>query len=126
MASYKIFKEIPPWNIVSEILTLLKLDTSFPKRFERSQTSASDSEVLEQIALTLWPYYTDANAKKYLDSLSELGCMTVLRQILLPHGYVLSSRDTTQKGRHKTVYSIDTLAELSSKALPCAVTVAFG
>jgi hypothetical protein len=123
--SNPLFIEIPPLNLITEILSTLKIITqfnSFPIHFEKKDIHMTD-EINESITLTLYPYYHRSKANKYLEDLTDSKCITVLRQILLPHGYILSGKDTTENKKHKTVYTIDLVK--SSETLPSAMSISF-
>ena len=117
-----VFVQPPPWNVVLEVLKLLSLPTDFPINFRRSELKLSD-ETLEQVCILLWGYYKPYYAKSYLSNISEKMTMLILRQILLPHNYILSARDTTRAGRHVRIYNISSLAD--SSTLPTAITISF-
>ena len=118
-----VFVEPPPWHIVLEILSLLGLNPDFPQTFQRQETKASDEQVWEQVCVKLWGYYKSYYAKKYLSNISDKMMMLILRQILLPHGYVLSARDSTKAGRHVRYYNISKICE--SDILPTAIHISF-
>ena len=123
--SNPLFIEIPPLNIAIEILYSLKIITqfnSFPIHFEKKDIELSD-EIRETITLGLYPYYHRSKATKYLEDLTIPKCITVLRQLLLPHGYILSGKDTTENKKHKTVYTLDLVK--SAETLPSAMSISF-
>jgi hypothetical protein len=80
-------------------------------------------ETLEQVCIRLWGYYRPYYATKYLSTISEKMMMLILRQILLPHGYVLSARDSTKAGRHVRYYNISKMCD--AKILPSAIQISF-
>jgi hypothetical protein len=123
--SNPLFIEIPPLNIAIEILYSLKIITqfnSFPIHFEKKDIQLSD-EIRENITVSLYPYYHISKANKYLEDLTIPKCITLLRQILLSHGYILSGKDTTENKKHKTVYTLDLVK--SAETLPSAMSISF-
>jgi hypothetical protein len=123
--SNPLFIEIPPLNIAIEILYSLKIITqfnSFPIHFDKKDIYMTD-EIKETLTLALYPYYHKSKANKYLEDLTISKCITILRQILLPHGYILSGKDTTENKKHKTVYTLDLVK--SAETLPSAMSISF-
>jgi len=123
--SNPLFIEIPPLNLITEILYSLKIITqfnTFPIYFEKKDIHITD-EIKETLTLALYPYYHTSKANKYLEDFTIAKCITVLRQTLLPHGYILSGKDTTENKKHKTVYTLDLVK--SSETLPSAMSISF-
>lgn len=116
-----VLKEIPSWATVLEVLQLLHLSSDFGKEFTKSELE--NPSALDAIVIVLYPYYYESKAKEYLDCMTSKKCITVLRHILLPHGYVILGKDTTTKGKHKTFYKIIPTEKATN--LPAAVTVGF-
>ena len=115
-----VFKTAPPLSVVKEILVAADLTSDFLKPFEKSELQLTNTEY---IATLLYPYYHESKALIYLDNLTPERYITVLRQLLLPNGYILEGKDTTIKGKHKTVYQIKPLS--SATNLTSAVTIGF-
>lgn len=114
---------IPPdWSLVLEITRLLKLP-DFGQEFKKSDLDLS-SDVLDEIALSLSPYYRPCYRDRYLSYLDSSSIIYILKQILLPHGYIVSGRDTTRRCRHVKFYKLIPLKEADS-TLPSAITISF-
>jgi len=104
MANHPLFRQIPPWIIVLEVLTLLRLPREFPATFQKQDIHLEKS--VEAVAL-LEPYYIPCKARKFLDYTTDLRWITILRHSLLPHGYVLSIQETTRNKQKAIFYTIE-------------------
>ena len=104
MVQHSIFREIPTWTIVLKVLSMLKLATEFPFTFQKQDIYLENSL---EIASILEPYYIPCKARQFLDHTSDQRWITVLRHILLPHGYVLVSQETTRDKKKAIFYTID-------------------
>ncbi len=101
---HSLFREIPPWAVVSEVLSLLKLSTQPPFTFQKSAIELSRSP--EAVDL-LVPYYLPCKANQFLEYTDEKRWITILRHILSPHGYVILSKETTRDKQKTILYTID-------------------
>lgn len=104
-----LFRQIPPWSVVAEILHLLKLGTTFPITFTKDLISLEHSE---DIAYILSEYYIPCKAKMYLEYTDEKRWLTVIRHMLSPHGWVLVSQETTRGKKKAIFYTIERCAEV--------------
>lgn len=99
-----LFREIPPWCVVSEVLSLLKLSTEPPFTFQKYAIDCSRSP--EAVDL-LFPYYIPCKAAHFLEFTDEKRWITILRHILSPHGYVVLSHETTRDKKKTILYTVD-------------------
>lgn len=104
---HAIFREIPPWTIVADVLSMLKLSTEPPFTFQKSAIELSHS--LEAVDL-LAPYYLPCKATQFLEFTDEKRWITVLRHILTPHGYVIISHETTRDKKKIIIYSVERIS----------------
>jgi hypothetical protein len=104
-----IFRQIPPWTVVADILTLLKLGTTFPMTFTKSLISLERSE---DIAYILSEYYIPCKAKMYLEYTDEKRWITIIKHLLAPHGWVVLSQETTRNKKKAIFYTIERCAEV--------------
>jgi hypothetical protein len=121
MTSNPNFREIPPWTTVLEVLTLLKLPTEIPGTFQKTDIS------LEQVGAAvslLEPYYVPCKAKQFLEFTDETRIVTILRHILLPHGYIILSHETTRNKKKAIFYTMDRISVIEGP-LRTAVKVDF-
>ena len=102
-----LFREIPPWCIVSEVLTLLKLSTEPPFTFQKHAIDLSQSP---EAADLLYPYYIPCKAQQYLEQTDEKRWITILRHIFAPHGYVILSKETTRDKKKTILYTVDRIS----------------
>ena len=104
-----LFREIPPWCVVSEVLTLLKLSTEPPFTFQKNAIDLIHSP---DAADLLFPYYLPCKAGQYLEITDEKRWITILRHILAPHGYVVLSQETTRNKKKTILYTVDRVSVL--------------
>jgi hypothetical protein len=103
MGSCTLFLKVPSWNIVLEVLTLLKLPTIFPIVIQRQDISLENSD---EIAAILEPYYKPCKAKQFLTYTDQRRCITILRHILQPYNIQIESKETTRQKKKATIYTI--------------------
>jgi hypothetical protein len=101
---HPLFREIPPWLLVLQVLSMLNLPTDIPYTFQRQDMKLDASPTI--VAL-LEPYYIPCKAKQYLEYTPDHRWITILRHLLLPHGYVLISQETTRDKKKAIFYSIE-------------------
>ena len=116
-----VFREIPPWATVVEVLNLLKIGTTFPITFSKDMISLEHSE---NIAYILAEYYIPCKAKMYLEYTDEKRWITIVRHILAPHGWVVISQETTRNKRKTIFYTIERCAEVD-KNLKAPIKIDF-
>jgi hypothetical protein len=105
-----LFRIIPPWTTVLKVLSMLKISTSFPTTFQRQDIQLSES--IHAVA-ELESYYIPCKAKRFLEHTNETRWITIFRHILLPHGYSVTSKETTRKGKKIIFYTIERSTELA-------------
>ena len=102
-----MFREIPSWDIVKEVLGLLNLPSDIPYTFQKTDIHLEKSDSAADI---LYPYYIPCKAKQFLEYTDELRWVTILRHILLPHGYVILSQETTRQRKKTILYTVDRIS----------------
>jgi hypothetical protein len=105
--SRSIFREIPPWTIVSEVLSILKLSTDPPFTFHKSSIDLSRSPEAVDLLVS---YYLPCKAKQFLEFTDEKRWITILRHILTPHGYIIQSHETTRDKKKAILYTVDRIS----------------
>jgi len=103
MVEHPVFREIPPLTLVFQILSMLGLATEFPFTFQKQDICLEQS--LEIVGL-LEPYYIPCKAKQFLDYTPDYRWITILRHILLPHGHVITSQETTRDAKKAIFYTV--------------------
>ena len=116
-----VLREVPPWTTVLEVLSLLNLPSEIPYTFQKSDISLMNTT---QAADLLCPYYVPCKAKQFLEFTDEVKLITVLRHILLPHGYVILSQETTRQKKKTIFYTVDRVSVIEGP-LRTAVKVDF-
>lgn len=104
MTSHPLFRMIPPWTTVLEILSILKLSNDPPFTFQKQDISLERS--IDAVVI-LEPFYIPCKARKFLDYTPENRWITILRHILLPHGFVIVSRETTREKKKAIFYTVE-------------------
>ncbi len=99
-----LFRNIPPWETVLKVLSMVKISTSFPTTFQRQDIQLAES--IHAVA-ELEPYYIPCKAKRFLEYTDESRWITIFRHILLPHGYSVTSKETTRQGKKAIFYTIE-------------------
>jgi hypothetical protein len=116
--THPLFREVPPWILVKEILHLLGLSQEPPFTFTKQHILL---ECSEQVADLLAPFYKPCKANQFLSYTDETRWITVLRHILAPHGYCLTMKETTREKKKTIFYTM----ERQSAALKTAIKVDF-
>lgn len=101
---HPLFREIPSWQVVLDIFKILGLGTEFPTSFQREMLKSDEFPAAAGI---LQPYYIPCKAKQYLEYTDAARWCTILRQLLQPHNYQLSAKETTRQGKRITIYSVE-------------------
>jgi len=104
MPAHPLFRQIPPWTLVLQILSMLHLSTEPPFTFQKQDMNLT--KTLEIVSL-LEPYYIPCKAKQYLEFTTHTRWITILRHILLPHGYVVLIQETTRDKKKAIFYTIE-------------------
>ena len=100
----KLFREVPPIDIVTQMLTELGfLGLTDSKLFSMNELRL---ESYDKWAPYLEPYYLPCKAKRYFNSLDARRVVTLLRHVLPYHGFKLQSYERIHMGKKRTVYQI--------------------
>lgn len=105
------FRKQPPWSLVLELFRILKLPNDFPVTFTKHDIKLDDSD---EAVFLLHPYYRPSRAY-YLEQMDELKWLTVIRQCLGSHGYLIHRHETTRDGKKATVYTAQQATEMLVK-----------
>jgi hypothetical protein len=98
-----LFRQIPPWTLIEDVLSLLGLSRYPPYTFQRNEISLDQS--IDAVAL-IEPYYIPSKAKQFLSHTDEKRWVTVLRHLLEHHGWSVISKETTRDRKKTIVYSV--------------------
>ena len=113
--SNQIFsKEIPPLNIVINILNLFIVFNGEKKHYEFTKRILMEKKVLEKMNAfipELRKYYLKCKQSKYLENLTIKKFITLLRQILKPHDYIIQSNEKYCNNEKFTLYYIEKTKE---------------
>ena len=101
---HPLFRCIPPWSIILKVLTMLNISSSVPTTFQRSDIIITDSG---HAVAELEPYYYPCKAKRFLSFTDSSRWITILRHILAPHGYCLTTKETTRNEKKVILYTIE-------------------
>lgn len=103
-------KEIPPIELVNKILNnIINKDLNENIYFEFSRKNLINKKVLDKFNLfipELKKYYLKCKHNKYLESLNEKKMITIFRQILRPHGYIITAFEKYNNGEKYLLYII--------------------
>ncbi len=107
-----LFSEIPPLKIVEEWLERLKIHKGHVFMEE-----GFDWDAFNQILLEVEPYYYPCKAKKYIHRSHKMSsCLTVLRQIVKPHGLTFRTHERlVHRKKYYEYYLVPDLATLPDK-----------
>jgi len=83
---------------------MLSLSTEPPFTFQKQDMKLD--KALEIVSL-LEPYYIPCKAKQYLEYTPDTRWITILRHILLPHGYIVTIQETTRDKKKAIFYTIE-------------------
>jgi hypothetical protein len=107
MGGHPLFREIPPWTLVVEILKLLKLPTEPPFTFQRSVIDLMNSD---EAVYLLEPYYVPCKAKLFLSYTDTKRWVTILKHLLIPHGWVVLTYETTRDKKKAIFYTVERIS----------------
>ena len=99
----RLFRRVPPWNIVLDIVSMMQIPMEFPCTFEKG---AINLEHAAAAAHTLEPYYLPCKVKQFLEHTDERRWITIFRHILHPYGWELVSKEATKLKKKTTLYTI--------------------
>lgn len=105
--THTIFRAIPPWETVVQILNYLNISTHFPTTFQRGDLIFHRSS--DAINL-LRPYYKPCKARQYLDDVSDQRWITLLRHILSVNGHEMKGQETTRNKKKAIIYTIQKIS----------------
>jgi hypothetical protein len=114
MVEHSLFREIPPLTLVLQVLSMLGLATEIPFTFQKQDIRLEKS--LEIVGL-LEPYYIPCKAKQFLEYTPDHRWITILRHILLPHGYIIASQETTRDAKKAIFYTVERAYGLLREAI---------
>ena len=108
MNHYQLFKIIPPFEYVENIVKLYG-PPSINSNYQFSLQDLKKKKVLEEIIglkEELKKYYIKCKAKKYLENITYKRLITILRQLLRYHNYVLKSTEKYSNSTKYLLYNI--------------------
>lgn len=108
MGNNQLFKEIPPFELVEKIMTLIIPDmNSYTYIFTKTDLINKNfiNNVKPYLEI-LRKYYLDCKAKKYFLNIDEKSIITILRQILKIHGYNLVTKEKYKLGQKYLMYNL--------------------
>jgi len=106
----RLFRKIPPQELVNEILAHLKLQGLQERRwFTRDELSL---DTLDEWLPILEPYYIPCKAKRFLSNMTHARLTTIIRHILHPHDYDLRTQERMYKAQKTTMYQIYTTKDV--------------
>jgi hypothetical protein len=109
-----LFRCIPPWTSILEVLSMLHIPRDLPCTFQKSDIQLENSATT---ACLLEPYYVPCKAQLFLQHTDEKRWITILRQILDPHGWEITAKETTQNKKKVTLYTIQRNAHTVVEAI---------
>jgi hypothetical protein len=98
-----LFRQIPPWPLIEDVLTMLDLSKYPPFTFQRCDISLDQS--IHAVSL-LEPYYIPSKARQFLSYTDEKRWVTILRHILEHHGWSVVSKETTRDKKKTILYTV--------------------
>ena len=107
--------EYPPFELVQQILNLLlynnitnvsETDNIYIEFSKKTLVQKNVMNTIEPYIEELKKYYLKCKHKKYLENLTEKKIITLLRQILKPHNYMLLSSEKYDNGIKYLAYVI--------------------
>jgi hypothetical protein len=95
MGKHQLFKEIPPIEFIVKVIQCFGFKNLEDKGCicKKYFGSMNVIQKLNELLPELRKYYLPCKAKAYLNELSNNSVMTILRQVLRPHNYVVVSRE---------------------------------
>ena len=99
-----LFRMPPPWEVVQQVLTQLKLGPNLPISFQKENLCLDDSA---ELATLLLPYYIPCKGDHFLGVTDEKRWVTILRHILSFHNYCITTKETTHMKHKICIYTIE-------------------
>tara|TARA_Y100000022_G_C12968948_1_gene248155 strand:+ start:15 stop:401 length:387 start_codon:yes stop_codon:yes gene_type:complete len=109
MGINQLFKIFIPLEVVNTISLFIDINLLELKKYSFTKKNLLDNKVsdkFDEIKLILKKYYIPCKYKNYLEDLNINKFITVYRQILKLHDYVLTSQDKYEKGVKYVLYSV--------------------
>jgi len=119
MGRHQLFKQIPPKDLVLKLLNCFGFK-DFNDRRCICKKYFSRMKVIENVGNLvpdLIKCYLPCKAKTYLNFLDNNSVMTVLRQLLRPHKYVVISREKYINGEKLINYSLNNMKNVEFKPI---------
>jgi len=100
----KLFRKVPPWATILEILSMLRISSEFPATFQKTDLYTENFITCSGL---LEPFYLPCKVKLYLDHTDSVRWITILRHILGVHGYCITSLETTRNKKKAIFYTVE-------------------
>jgi hypothetical protein len=115
MDTHPLFRKVPPWSLILELLPTLGLPTDFPTSFTKGDIRVDNSD---ELAALLYPYYKPCKAQQFLDKqMDAVGWVTVLRHCFLPHGYMITRQETSRNKKKTILYTVERASSILKQAV---------
>ena len=118
MGINQLFRVFVPFEVVNEISNLININLIDLKNNTFTKKNLNDHKISEkfpEIQNILKKYYIPCKYNNYLENLNINKFITVYRQILKLHNFILKSNDKYEKGTKYIMYSV--LKKQSKKEL---------
>ena len=104
----QLFRRQPTKELALEIINSFGLkDFNDNRNFSRQDLiSLKTVEIIQELKTELEKYYLPCKARTYLNDLNCKNVITILRQIVKPHGYVVYSREKYIRGDKFIIYQL--------------------
>lgn len=115
----QLFKVIPPIEVVLDIIKTYGLtDLNDNRNFSRRDLSilGTVDKIIEMKSI-LEKYYLACKSRTYLNGLTDKNVITILRQVVRPHGYVVFSREKYIRGDKFIIYQLVPLEQRDYKPI---------
>ena len=95
MGKHQLFKTTPPLELVQKVVRCFGFENLQDKGCicKKYFTTMKVLDELTKLVPELKAHYLPCKAKTYLTELTHNSVMTILRQVLRPHNYVIVSRE---------------------------------
>ena len=108
MGKHQLFKDIPPMELVLQVLQSFGFENLEDKRCicKKYFKKMNVLEKIDKLIPELKKYYLPCKAKTYLILINNNSVLTILRQILRPYNYIIVSREKYINGEKLINYNI--------------------
>lgn len=108
MGKHQLFKEIPPKELVNNVLQCFGFEGFEDKRCicKKYFQKMNVIDNIKKLVPELTKYYLPCKAKTYLMLINNNSVLTILRQILRPYNYIIVSREKYINGEKLINYNI--------------------